>query len=143
MTNAPQLFGTFWGMRHAAVTPLGGGMNSETWLVEHEESSYVAKAVSQAAAADLVAGAEVATTLARAGFVTGHPIPTLDGRIVLTEPPLALLQHVPGRELEGETDRSSSGSPALWQASTPLPTRLVGRAPPPSGSNGFRRRCPA
>ena len=105
MTNAPQLLETFWGMRHAAVTPLGGGMNSETWLVEHEESSYVAKAVSQAAAADLVAGAEVATTLARAGFVTGHPIPTLDGRIVLTEPPLALLQHVPGRELEGETDQ--------------------------------------
>jgi Ser/Thr protein kinase RdoA (MazF antagonist) len=113
MTNAPQLLETFWGIRDAAVTPLGGGMNSETWLVEHEGSTYVAKAVSTAAAADLAAGAEVATTLARSGFVTGHPVPTRDGRMVLTEPPLALLQHVSGRELEGETDQEQQ-----WIAST-------------------------
>ncbi|HEY0643758.1 MAG TPA: phosphotransferase [Nocardioides sp.] len=105
MTDAPRLLETFWGMRDAAVTPLGGGMNSETWLVEHEGSSYVAKAVSPAAASDLAAGAEVATILARAGFVTGHPVPTGDGRLMLTEPPLALLQHVAGRELEGETEQ--------------------------------------
>ncbi len=100
-------------MRGAAATPLGGGMNSETWLVEHEGSTYVAKAVSPAAAADLVAGGEVATVLAEAGFVTGHPVPTRDGRMLLTEPALALLQHVPGRELDGETDEEQE-----WIAST-------------------------
>lgn len=113
MTNAPELLEAFWGMRGAAVTPLGGGMNSETWLVEHEGSTYVAKAVSPTAAGDLVAGGEVATTLAEAGFVTGHPVPTRDGRVVLTEPALALLQHVPGRELNGETDEEQK-----WIAST-------------------------
>lgn len=100
-------------MHGAAVKPLGGGMNSETWLVEHEGSTYVAKAVSPATAADLVAGGEVATVLAEAGFVTGHPVPTLDGRMLLTEPALALLQHVPGRELDGETDEEQE-----WIAST-------------------------
>lgn len=113
MTNTPELLATFWGMRGADVTPLGGGMNSETWLVEHEGTTYVAKAVSPAAAADLVTGGEVATTLARSGFVTGHPVPTRDGRMALTEPALALLQHVPGRELEGETHEEQQ-----WIAST-------------------------
>ncbi|MGF9761121.1 phosphotransferase [Microvirga sp. 0TCS3.31] len=113
MTHVAELLETFWGLRGAAVTPLGGGMNSETWLVEHEGSTYVAKAVSPAAAGDLVAGGEVATTLAEAGFVTGHPVPTRDGRVVLTEPALALLQHVPGRELDGETDEEQE-----WMAST-------------------------
>ena len=113
MTSAAELLETLWGMRGAAVKPLGGGMNSETWLVEHEGSTYVAKAVSPAAAADLVAGGEVATALAEAGFVTGHPVPTRDGRMVLTEPALAVLQHVPGRELDGETDEEQE-----WIAST-------------------------
>lgn len=113
MTSAVELLETFWGMRGAKVRPLGGGMNSETWLVEHRGSTYVAKAVSPAAAADLVAGGEIATTLARSGFVTGHPVPTRDGRMVLTEPALALLQHVPGRELHGETDEEQE-----WIAST-------------------------
>lgn len=100
-------------MHGATVTPLGGGMNSETWLVEHEGSTYVAKAVSPAAAADLVAGGEVATVLAEAGFVTGHPVPTSDGRMLMTEPALALLRHVPGRGLDGETDEEQD-----WIAST-------------------------
>ena len=113
MTSALELLEAFWGMRGAEVKPLGGGMNSETWLVEHEGSTYVAKAVSPAAAAGLVAGGEVATSLAEAGFVTGHPVPTRDGRMVLTEPALALLQHVPGRELDGQTDEEQE-----WIATT-------------------------
>lgn len=99
-----EILATAWGMHSAQVTPLDGGMNSQTWLVEHQGSTYVAKAVSPAATADLAAGAEAAAKLAEEGFVTGRPVPTRDGRLVLLEPGLALLEHVPGRELNGETD---------------------------------------
>jgi homoserine kinase type II len=50
-------------------------MSSETWLVDHQGSTYVAKRVPPSAVADLVAGAEIATALAEAGFVTGPPVP--------------------------------------------------------------------
>jgi len=104
VVDTAALLDTFWGMRAAEVSPLGGGINSETWLVDHQGSTYVAKRVSPTAMADLIAGCEVAAALAEAGFVTGRPVPTSDGRLVLTEHALALLEHVPGRELEGETD---------------------------------------
>lgn len=93
-----------WGLIAARVTPLGGGMNSETWLVEHDGSTYVAKAVAPDAVADLRAGAEAATMLAGAGFPTGPPVPARDGSLVHAELGLALLEHVPGRELDGEPD---------------------------------------
>lgn len=92
----------FWGLESALVSPLGGGMNSRTWSVVHQGSAYVAKSVSSAGVADLLAGCQVATTLAEAGLVTGRPVPTRDGRLVVTDPALALLEHVPGRELDGD-----------------------------------------
>lgn len=45
MTDTPDLLLRFWGIRPADVKPLGGGMNSETWVVEHQGSTYVAKRV--------------------------------------------------------------------------------------------------
>lgn len=99
-----ELLTRYWGLDAPHVSPLGGGMNSETWLVEHQGTTYVAKHVPPTGVADLVAGGEAAAALAEAGFVTGHPVPSRDGRIVLTEHALALLEHVPGRELNGETD---------------------------------------
>jgi len=113
MTDTPDLLHRFWGIRPADVKPLGGGMNSETWAVERQGSTYVAKRVAQTEIDELVAGCEVASALADAGFVTGRPVPTADGRLVLTEHALALLEHVPGRELEGETDEEQR-----WIAST-------------------------
>ena len=113
MTHTSELLHEFWGMRDPDVQPLGGGMNSQTWLVQHQGSRYVAKRVPSTAVAELVTGGEIATTLAKAGFVTGPPVPTCDGRIVLTEHAMALLEHVPGRELEGETDEEQR-----WIAST-------------------------
>lgn len=104
MTDTSELLHQFWGMRDAEVKPLGGGMNSKTWLVEHQGSTYVAKHVPASAVADLVAGGEIAAALARVGFVTGAPVPANDGRLVLAEHALALLKHVPGRELDGESD---------------------------------------
>ncbi|GAA5117143.1 hypothetical protein GCM10023339_27300 [Alloalcanivorax gelatiniphagus] len=105
MIDPSELLTTHWGMDAPQVSPLGGGMNSETWLVEHAGATYVAKRVAPAGVADLLAGSEVAIALAGAGFVTGRPIPTRDGRLVLAEHGLALLEHVPGRELDGETDQ--------------------------------------
>ena len=104
MLNLSDALATHWGFESVVVTPLGGGMNSETWLVEHEGSTYVAKSVSSDGIADLLAGAEAATALAEAGFVTGRPVPTIDGSIVELASGLALLEHVAGRELDGESD---------------------------------------
>jgi Ser/Thr protein kinase RdoA (MazF antagonist) len=108
-----ELLERFWGMHAADVRPLGGGINSETWLVEHRRSTYVAKRVAPNAIADLVAGYDAVAALAKAGFATGPPIPTVDGRLVLTEHALALLKYVPGRELDGETDEEQR-----WIANT-------------------------
>ena len=118
----------FWGMHAADVRPLGGGINSETWLVEHQGSTYVAKRVSSHSIADLVAGCEVAAGLAEAGYATGPPVPTADGRLVLIEHAMALLEFVPGRELEGETDEEQH-----WMATTLVGVhRAGGPAPGPS-----------
>ena len=113
VTNTADLLHQFWGMRGAEVQPLGGGMNSETWLVKHQCSTYVAKHVPPSAVADLLAGGEIAAKLAEAGFVTGPPVPAFDGTLVLTDHALALLEHVPGRELKGESDEEQR-----WIAST-------------------------
>lgn len=104
MTDIPLLLDRFWGMNGAEVRPLGGGMNSETWMVEHQGFRYVAKRVRPTAVADLIAGCEVAVRLAAVGLRTGPPVPTADGRLVLTEESMALLEHVPGPELTGDTD---------------------------------------
>jgi Ser/Thr protein kinase RdoA (MazF antagonist) len=113
MSDTPDLLNRFWGIRPADVKPLGGGMNSETWLVEHQGSTYVAKRVLATQIDGLIAGCEAASTLADAGFATGRPVPTADGRLVLTEHALALLEHVPGRELGGQSDEEQR-----WIAST-------------------------
>ena len=88
-------------------------MNSQTWVVEHQGSTYVAKRVARAAVDELVEGCEVASAVADAGFVTGRPVPTTDGRLVVTEHALALHEHVPGRELDGESDEEQR-----WIAAT-------------------------
>jgi Ser/Thr protein kinase RdoA (MazF antagonist) len=102
-----------WGLGGAVLTPLTGGMNGETWLVQVQGSTYVAKQVAPRGLADLVAGCEVATSLAAAGLSTGPPVPTSDGSLVLSESCLAVFEHVPGRELDGDTDEEQQ-----WMAST-------------------------
>jgi homoserine kinase type II len=132
MRDVAELLQRFWGLRDADVSPLGGGINSETWLVEHRGSRYVAKRVAPAAVADLVAGCEVAAALAEAGFVTGPPVPASDGRLVLTEHGLAVLEHVPGRELAGETDEEQR-----WMADTLAGIHLAGGSTSGPGIAGF------
>lgn len=122
MTRVPELLGTYWGLHGAQVSPLGGGMNSETWTVEHRGATYVAKHVSPAQVAGLVAGCEIATSLAESGLVTGRPVPTTDGRLVVTEHRLTLLEHVSGRELVGETEEEQR-----WIAGTLAGVHVAGR----------------
>ncbi len=116
-----ELLRRFWGLDGAVVETLGGGINSETWLVKHEGSRFVAKQVAPSALDDLVTGCEVAESLAAAGFVTGPPLSTTDGRVVLKDHRLALLAYVPGRELEGDTDQEQN-----WIASTLAGVHVAG-----------------
>ena len=102
-----------WGFRGATVTALGGGMNSNTWRVEHVGATYVAKEVPHGQLPQLAAGCEVAVRLAEAGLTTGRPVPTMRGSLVVSDPAMALLEHVPGRELDGV-----SGEEQRWMADT-------------------------
>ncbi|WP_189669640.1 phosphotransferase enzyme family protein [Promicromonospora soli] len=92
-----------WGLSSATISPLGGGMNSETWLVQAGDRSYVAKRVAASDVAQLAAGSAVAERLALAGLTTGRPVRTTRGSLVVPGERLALLGYVPGRELEGTT----------------------------------------
>jgi hypothetical protein len=83
----------------------------------HQGSTYVAKRVSPAATADLVAGCEVAAAVAEAGFVTGPPVPTSDGRLVLTEHALRCSSMCLAASSRVRPTRSSAGLPARWRAS--------------------------
>lgn len=111
MTRKAELVGlleTLWSLPAPTVRTLGGGMNSQTWTVRAGGASYVAKQVEPAGVEDLVRGAQAAARLAAAGLVTGPPVPTLDGRLVATEHGLVLLRHVPGVELDGDTDEDQA-----------------------------------
>lgn len=74
------LLARHWGMRDAVLTPLDGGMNSRTWLVEDRHGRYVAKLVAERDAAALAAGCEAADAIAEAGLITGRALPTKTGR---------------------------------------------------------------
>jgi homoserine kinase type II len=109
-------------------------MNSETWIIEHDGTTYVSKRVALADVDELVAGCEVASTLADRGFVTGRPVPTNDGRLVVTEHALALLEHVPGRELQGDTDEEQR-----WIATTLAGVHTAGSPAPGPSTATFSR----
>ncbi len=92
-----------WGLGEVTVSPLDGGMNSETWLVRAGNSSYVAKRVAPSDVGQLDAGCAVAEQLASSGLATCRPVRTMDGTFVAPGESLALLEYVPGRELAGRT----------------------------------------
>ena len=94
-----------WGLRTADIRPLGGGMNSKTWLVRDTTVTYVAKQVTASALKQLAAGGRCAFDLAAAGLMTGPPVRTLEGELVVASHALALLEFVPGRELDGQADQ--------------------------------------
>ena len=95
-----------WGLRDARVVSLGGGMNSQTWLVTTEERRWVAKAVDAAAVRDLRGGLAVAAIVETAGVPAGAPALTRAGQstIRINRSELALLAFVEGTELTGDDE---------------------------------------
>ncbi|CAB4771031.1 unannotated protein [freshwater metagenome] len=113
-TSVEEALGTLlveeWGLRDAVATPLDGGMNSLTWTVRAPGASYVAKWVRREGTDLLAAGATAARLAARSGVLTGAPVPRRGGSdlAALGEGVVALLEHVPGAELDGENDEDAA-----------------------------------
>ncbi len=100
----PSLLADLWGIDKARVQPLGGGMNSATALVETSDAGrYVAKWSRDVESLD--AGCVSAAALVERGVRAGEPVRTTVGALTasIAGGALALLRHVPGRELTGET----------------------------------------
>lgn len=93
-----------WRLGDAQLSHHGGGMNSETWFVDRDARRWVLKSVAPTAGARFTGGLAIADRLQGAGVPAGAPVPTVDGRTVVTVGgrPLALLNWVPGVALTGE-----------------------------------------
>ena len=87
-----------WPYHVAAVTPLAGGWNSATWLVDTTDGPYVAKLVDPLDAPGLISGMHIAEFLAARGVACGAPARTSQGELTISLPEgaLALLRHEPG-----------------------------------------------
>lgn len=59
--------------------------------------------------------------LSDAGLVTGRPVPTLEGELVLDDTAMVLLERVAGHELEGDTEQEQRAP------SPPIGSRRLGR----------------
>ena len=96
--------GLDWDLMPAEVSALGGGMNSQTWLVEAGDRRFVAKAVPADRRATFAAGLACATIVEAAGVEAGAPIRTRhDATTVAVDgSALAVLRFVDGAELTGE-----------------------------------------
>lgn len=78
-------------------------MSSRTWIVDHDDRRWVAKAVAATLSSEFAGGLAVAQRLERAGIPAGAPEPTRDGSLTVTIDGyrLALLTWVAGDELTG------------------------------------------
>ena len=120
--------GLDWDLLPAEVSALGGGMNSQTWLVEAAGGRFVAKAVPIERRATFAAGLACAAIVEAAGIAAGAPVRTrhdaitvaIDGR------GLAVLRFVYGTEITGKSgeERGLIGS-TLGRAHLVLAGRRV------------------
>jgi Ser/Thr protein kinase RdoA (MazF antagonist) len=96
-----RLLATEWGIDPDSVAPLSGGMNSETWDVQHGHWRYVAKTVVERNARGFEAGLRAACVVDAGGIPAGRPVPTGGGAASVAVPGgrTALLRWVPGRPL--------------------------------------------
>ena len=96
-----------WGRPVRAASPLGGGMNSATALVDLADQRAVLKWVRDSSAGALAAGCEVAQRLARHGLITGEPLATAAGDLIYPAEVgvVALLRFVDGLPLSPTSPR--------------------------------------
>src|SRR4051812_15319708 len=130
--NLPALLRQHWAMKGVVVTGLDGGMNSRTWRVQHGGDIYVAKEVPPRELPSLANGCAVAARLADAGLRPGRPVPTTNGELVVPDPAMALLEHVPGRELDG-----ASADEQRWMADTLAAVHAAGETTTGLATAGF------
>jgi homoserine kinase type II len=116
--QAADLTWTGWNRVVREANPLGGGMNSATALVQLDDGPAVLKWVPRGVAADLLAGCEVARRLARHGLVTGEPIPTVAGDLILRTDAgaVALLAFVEGQPLDPDSPHDQRAMAATLAA---------------------------
>ncbi|HZM72434.1 MAG TPA: phosphotransferase [Candidatus Polarisedimenticolia bacterium] len=114
-----------WGLGDATVASLGGGMNSQTWLVTSGERRWVAKAVDPASV-NLGAGLAVASIVEAAGIPAGAPLLTRAGAstVAIDGRELALLGFVTGVELTGTDDEQ----PTIGRTLARVHRALAGQA---------------
>lgn len=95
-----------WGLAPQSIATLGGGMNSQTWLVAVDGARYVAKAVPVDRRRSFEAGLAVATLVEAGGISAGAPVRDLAGNAVVAVEgfALALLAFVDGALLTDETE---------------------------------------
>ncbi|MBO0816683.1 MAG: phosphotransferase [Actinobacteria bacterium] len=93
-----------WGLPGARIAAHDGGMGSRTWIVDHGDRRWVAKAVAPALGDQFAGGLVVAQRVERAGILAGAPEPAVDGSLTVAVEGhrLALLPWVPGDPLTGE-----------------------------------------
>lgn len=104
----------YWGLDDVHIAVHNGGMGSVTWLIDLDDSRWVAKAVTPDAGSQLVGGLELARRLDQAGIPAGAPIPTADGQLAVDvgERWLTVLRWVPGHPLSAKsvTEREMIGT---------------------------------
>ncbi|TXR55715.1 phosphotransferase enzyme family protein [Quadrisphaera setariae] len=117
-----------WGLPGAVVQPLGGGMNSRTWVVEvtapcGQVGRWAAKQVAPALHPPFRRGLLAASLVEGAGVRAGVPRPTVGGadHADLPDGPLALLRWVDGTPLDDDDD----DAPALMGAALGTAHRVL------------------
>ena len=100
-----------WGLPGAEVSPLGGGMNSRTWVVTASApcgrtARWAAKQVEPGLRGSFLRGLRAAALVEGAGIRAGAPRPTVEGtgHVDLPGGPLALLRWVGGSPVDGDDD---------------------------------------
>ena len=95
-----------WALGVVALERLGGGMNSQTWLVTSDGGRWVAKIVPEAMATKLAGGLAVAARIEAGGIPAGAPVAARNGELVVNvgASGMALLTYVDGDGLTWETE---------------------------------------